>query len=164
MGSREQERSRQGHPVVPWHPTGGAGLGPLRQPAYHVGEDHAVADEEDGDVVADEVKVALPGVELDGEASRVPQGLRRAALVDHGAEPDDDGGLGAGGAQEVGAGQVADVVCHLEGQRGGSGRAGPTDRMRARTSKKPLAEAPRACTTRSGILSRSNWASFSASR
>ncbi len=44
---------------------------------------------------------------------------RRAAvsgsspLVDHGREPHDDGGLDAGGAQEVGAGQVGHVVGDL---------------------------------------------------
>jgi hypothetical protein len=46
---------------------------------HHV---RAVADEEDGEVVAHQVPVALPGVELDGEPARVAQRLRAAALVE----------------------------------------------------------------------------------
>jgi len=36
-----------------------------------------------------------------------------------------------------------------------------TPQQQRLTSKKPLATAPRACTTRSGMRSRSNWANFS---
>ena len=46
-----------------------------------VGELHRVLDEEDGDVVADEVPVALVGVELDREAAHVARRVGRAALA-----------------------------------------------------------------------------------
>ena len=98
-------------------------LGVGLERVHHVRELHAVADEEDGEVVADEVPVALPGVELDGEATRVAEGLRAAALVDDGGEADDDRGLDARGAEEVGAGEVGDVVGDLE-EALGAGAAG----------------------------------------
>ena len=89
-------------------------LGVWFERVHHVRELHAVADEEDGEVVAHQVPVALPGVELDGEPARVAQRLGAPALVDHRGEAHDHGGLHAGGAQEVGARQVGDVVGHLE--------------------------------------------------
>jgi hypothetical protein len=55
------------------------GLGRVDQ----VGELHRVLDEEHGDVVADQVPVALVGVELDGEAAHVARGVGRAALAGH---------------------------------------------------------------------------------
>ena len=95
----------------------------------HVGELHPVAHEEDGHVVADEVPVALARVELDGEPARVADGLRRAALVDDRREARDDGRLRARRAEEVGAGEVRDVVGRLEEALGG-GAAGVDDALR----------------------------------
>ena len=47
---------------------------------------HRVLDEEHRDVVADEIPVALVGVELHGEAAHVARGVGRAALADDGRE------------------------------------------------------------------------------
>ncbi len=38
-----------------------------------------------------QVPVSFVSVELDGEASRVPDGVRRAGLAADGAEPDEEG-------------------------------------------------------------------------
>lgn len=191
----------------------------------HVGELHAVADEEHGEVVAHHIVVALAGVELDGEAARVADRFGAPALMDDRREAHRDGRLDAGRAQEVGAGEAGHVVRHLQREaivtshvrkvrppaarcawhmhgtqpsqamprahtgvqtvrttkRPDSARPGVCQcrsrtgvrvaralRMRTdtanvarRTSKKPLADAPRACTTRSGMRSRSKLASFS---
>ena len=130
---------------------------------HHVRELHAVAHEEDGHVVADQVPVACKGggggggggarghesgparlggrnrrarpgppppplplppptfarVELDRKPARVPNRLRRPALVDDGGEARDDGGLHARRAKQVGARQVRDVVGRLEKAFGG---------------------------------------------
>ena len=77
-----------------------------------VGELHRVLDEEHGDVVADDVEVALVGVELRGEAADVARGVGRAALARDGREPHEDRGalpfLGQeGGARVLGEGVVA---------------------------------------------------------
>ena len=52
-----------------------------------------VAQEEDRRVVADQVPVALLGVELDREAADVALGVGRAALAGHGGEADEEVGL-----------------------------------------------------------------------
>ena len=64
------------------------GLGVPLLGVDEVGELAGVSDEEDGRVVASHVPVALLGVELDREASRVPFGVRAALLPAHRAEPD----------------------------------------------------------------------------
>ena len=80
----------------------------------HFGELGAVPDEEHGEVVPNQIEVPLAGVELDGEAARVADGLGAAALVDDGGEAGDERGLDAGRAEEIGAGEVGDVVRDLE--------------------------------------------------
>src|SRR5688500_10733944 len=52
----------------------------------HVGELDGVADEEHAQVVADEVPVAVLGVELHGEPARVARGLRGVPAADHRGE------------------------------------------------------------------------------
>ena len=94
----------------------------------HVRELHPVPHEEHGHVVPDQVPVALARVELDREAARVADGLWRAALVDDRREARDDGRLRPGRAEEVGAGQVRDVVGRLEEALGG-GAAGVDDAL-----------------------------------
>src|SRR5690606_7673525 len=54
----------------------------------HVGELDRVADEEDRQVVADQVPVAVLGVELHREAARVARHLGGVAAPDHGGEAD----------------------------------------------------------------------------
>ena len=51
---------------------------------------HRVLDEEHRDVVADQVPVALVGVELDREAAHVARRVGRAALAGHGREAHED--------------------------------------------------------------------------
>ena len=75
---------------------------------HHVRELGGVADEEDLQVVADEVPVAVLGVELDGESARIAQGLGRVIAVDDGREAGEDGGLLAGSLKELGAGVLGD--------------------------------------------------------
>ena len=88
-------------------------LGIGLQGVHHVWELHAIPDEKHRDVVAHHVKVALPGVELDCKTTGVPKGFGAAALMDHGTEAHDHGGLSPGGTQEVCACQVADIMSDL---------------------------------------------------
>ena len=85
----------------------------------HVRKLHAVPHEEDGHVVAHQVPVPLPGVEFDGKAAGVPDGFRGAALVDDCGEAGDDRRLHPRRPEQVGAGEVGDVVGDLEEALGG---------------------------------------------
>jgi hypothetical protein len=113
---------------------------------HHVRELHGVADEEDLEVVAHQIPVAVLGVELDGEASRLPQRLRRVATVHDAGEADEDGGALALLLEEPGARVLGDGLL--------AGRAVGLE-VAIRSG------APRAWTTRSGMRSRSKWVSFS---
>lgn len=66
------------------------------------------------DVVAHKVPVALLGVELDAEASHIPQTLRRAGWMNHGGQASSYRSLLANTAQEVSTADVADVMGDLE--------------------------------------------------
>ena len=79
-----------------------------------VGELDRVLDEEDRDVVADEVPVALLGVELHGEAAHVAGEVGRALAAGDGREADEDGRLLAGALEEVGPGDVGERLVVLE--------------------------------------------------
>ena len=68
-----------------------------------VGELQRVAEEEDRGVVADDVPVALLGVELHGEAADVALGVGRAALAGDGREAGEHLGLLADLAEDLGA-------------------------------------------------------------
>ncbi len=74
-----------------------------------VGELDGVLDEEHRHVVADQVEVALVGVELGGEAAHVTHGVRRAARALHGGEAHEHRRLLAFGGEERGLGQPAVV-------------------------------------------------------
>ena len=88
----------------------GLGLGGVDQ----VGELDRVLDEEDRDVVADEVPVALLGVELHGEAADVAGEVGRALAAGDGREPDEDRRLLALALEQVGAGDVGERLVVLE--------------------------------------------------
>ena len=84
-----------------------------------VGELDGVADEEDGEVVADQIPVAVLGVELHREAARVTSDLLRVAAADHGREADREVGLLAGLLEQLRAGVrrrrlVTDLAGRLE--------------------------------------------------
>jgi hypothetical protein len=71
-----------------------------------------VLDEEHRGVFADEVIVALLGVELHREAARVADGVRRPQVAGHGREAQEDLGLLADPGEERGAGVRGDVGGH----------------------------------------------------
>lgn len=100
-----------------------------------------VSQEEDGRVVGDEVPVAVVGAELDGKAPGVARQVVRAGLAADGREADRDGALFALGAKDVELRQVGDRAGALEEAVGA-----------------PLLLA---CTTRSGMRSRSKYESRS---
>ncbi len=81
--------------------------------ADEVRELHGVADEEDRGVVADEVVVALVGVELQREATRVAPGVGGALLAGHGGEAGQHLGLHAR-LEQPGLGVRRDVLGRLE--------------------------------------------------
>jgi hypothetical protein len=58
-----------------------------------VRELHRILDEEHRDVVADQVPIALFGVELHGEAAHVARRIDRACAAGHGGKAREDWGL-----------------------------------------------------------------------
>ena len=70
-----------------------------------VGELDRVADEEDRQVVADQVPVAVLGVELHREAARVARRLGGVAAADHGREADGEVGALARLLEQLGPGE-----------------------------------------------------------
>ena len=107
-------RLRQQRPEVPLHVVGAqVDLGqPLLRPD-EVLEVDRVPHEEDRRVVADEVVVALGGVELQREAAQVPPHVGAAALPGHGREPGHHPG-GGSRLEHRRLGVGADVAGDLE--------------------------------------------------
>ena len=97
-----------------------------------IGKLYRVLNEEHRDVVADDVPIALLGVELDGEAAHVARKVRRALVAGDRGEAHEGFGLLSRPLKQVGLGDVG---------------------KRFVVSKKPCAPKPRACTTRSGMRS-----------
>ena len=79
-----------------------------------VGELDRVLDEEDRDVVADEIPVALLRVELHGEAAHVAGEVGRALVAGNGREAHEHRGALAGPLEQVGAGHVGERFVGLE--------------------------------------------------
>ena len=79
-----------------------------------VGELDRVLDEEDRDVVADQVPVALLGVELDREAAHVARRVHRAGAAGHGGEAHEHLGLLADLGQDLGARVLGQRLGQLE--------------------------------------------------
>jgi hypothetical protein len=83
-----------------------------------VGELDGVPDEEHTQVVADEVPVAVLGVHLHREATRVAGGLGGVAAAGHGREPDRQLGLLAVLGEQLGPGELRGrLVPDLAGRR-----------------------------------------------
>ena len=78
------------------------------------GEHDGIVDEEDGGVVADQVPVALLGVDFDGESARVADGVCRAALATDSRETDSQRSLLADLGEDGGAAVLGDVVGNLQ--------------------------------------------------
>src|SRR5882757_10044280 len=74
---------------------------------------HRITQEEHRGVVADDVQVALGGVETQRKPARIPPGVWAAALAGHGGKSDQCVGLRSG-LKYRRAGVGADVVGHLE--------------------------------------------------
>ena len=91
-----------------------AAVGLLLGGVDHVRELDRVLDEEHRDVVADEVPVALLGVELHGEAADVAGEVGRALVAGDGGEADEGLGPLPGAGEQVGAGDVGERLVGLE--------------------------------------------------
>src|SRR5690606_41591021 len=74
----------------------------------HVGELDRIADEEGRGVVAHQIPVAVFGVELGGETTRVAQGFRAVVAVNHGGEAHEYRG-GLAFTEQADHGQVRQV-------------------------------------------------------
>ncbi len=79
-----------------------------------IGELDRVLDEEHRDVVADQVPVALPGIELDREPAHVAGQVGRSRVASHGREADERRGAQASLAEHVGPGDVGQRLVALE--------------------------------------------------
>ena len=73
-----------------------------------------IANEEHGSVVEHPVEVALLGAELDREAARVAGGVGGPGLTTDGGEAHSGAGAVADLGEELGAGEVGDVVSDFE--------------------------------------------------
>ena len=104
---------------VPEVVMGRSGLGetPVRFHLHgvdQVGELHGILNEEDRDIVADEIVVALRRVELHRKAPHIAREVRRAGPARHGGEPRKHLRLHRGILQERGFGDVALGFINLE--------------------------------------------------
>jgi hypothetical protein len=79
-----------------------------------VGETDGILDEEDGDVVADDVKIALVGVEPGCEAVNVAGKVGATAATSDGREADEDGGFFIFAVEEGRGGDVGEVAVRGE--------------------------------------------------
>ncbi len=93
---------------------GEASVGLLLGGVDQVGELDRVLDEEHGDVVADDVPVALLRVELHREAAHVASEVGGALIAGDGGEADERLGLFSGALEDVGAGDVGEGLVGLE--------------------------------------------------
>lgn len=79
-----------------------------------VGELDGILDEKDGNVVTDDIKVALVSVKAGGETVDIAGEVRTATTAGDGREPDEDGGLLALSGEEGGGGDVGEVAVRGE--------------------------------------------------
>jgi hypothetical protein len=79
-----------------------------------IGALDGIATEEDGEVQANDIVVALLGVELDGESTRVTGLVGELTAESDSGETHEDGSLLANSGQEVGLGQIRNILGHLE--------------------------------------------------
>lgn len=85
----------------------------------HVRKLDCIADEKYLQVVADQIPVAIHGLELDGKAARVACGFRRILAADDGGKPDKDGRAHTGFIQHfcpgvLGCRLIADLAIGFE--------------------------------------------------
>jgi hypothetical protein len=59
----------------------------------YIGKLHGILNEEDGDVVANDIPVALFGVKLDSETSNITHGVGRTTATQDSGESQEDGSL-----------------------------------------------------------------------
>ena len=77
---------------------------------HEVGELDRILDEEDGDVVADEIPVALVRVELGGEAAHIANGVGASARALHRTEAREDGRGARGIGKDASVGVLLGAV------------------------------------------------------
>lgn len=78
------------------------------------GELGRIAKEEDRRVVVNPIPVALLGIELNGEASRISRSIWGTLLSTHSRETSDGGGLLANTSEHINRGDVANIVSNFE--------------------------------------------------
>lgn len=117
-----------------------------------------VAEKEDGRVVEHPVPIALFSIKFDREAPRIPGGIWASFLATHGGKASDTFCFLANTAEHV----KGSLPCFSEfGNKFSNSHKLTKSLISSRTSNSPYAPAPFAWTTRSGIRSRSKWASRS---
>ncbi len=94
---------------------GAIGLGLDRMD--EVGKFDRVLDEEDGNIVADEIPIALLRVELDREAADIARQIEAALRTRDGREAHKGGGAFADALENIGAADVGEAVGELEDSR-----------------------------------------------
>jgi hypothetical protein len=84
----------------------------------NIRELHGVLDEEDRDVVADDIPVALLGVEFDGKASNITDRVGAAAATEDCGKADEDRSLACLVSQNRGRGEIIRALEDSEGSEG----------------------------------------------
>lgn len=119
------------------------------------GEFGGIAEEEDGGVVEDPIPIAFIGVEFERKASRIPGRVGRPFFAADGGETSDTFGFLADAVEHIQRGRLAiSISCTMAVADSSLTKS----LISCVTSNSPYAPAPLACTTRSGIRSRSKWA------
>ena len=67
----------------------------------NIGELDGILDEEHGNVVSNNVPIALLGVELDGKTPYIPYSVRGSPRPKHSGKPDKNGGCATGIAEDA---------------------------------------------------------------
>jgi len=79
-----------------------------------VGKLDGILDEEDRDIVADEIPIALLGIDLDRKAANIPGKVERALVAGNRGEADEGGGLFTFALEEIGLGVGGKRIIGLE--------------------------------------------------
>jgi hypothetical protein len=87
-----------------------------------------ILDEENGDVVANDIPVALRGVELQGKATSVTDGVRATTASKNCRETLEHGSGASRVREHLGAGVLLQTLVHLEGTKG-TGATGVDDTL-----------------------------------
>ena len=81
---------------------------------HEIRELDGILNEENGDVVAHQIPVALAGIELDGKAAYVAHHIGRALVARHGGKPHEGGRALAHPVEDIGLAHIGQAVSQFK--------------------------------------------------